>query len=74
MWFRGPKADVIEFKMSLSPAESWPLCLPAALVNEFAAKGVGSRAGTSSYGLHISLEQGIWLQCMNLEFPSLYRT
>lgn len=39
MWFRGPRTDVIEFKMSLSPAESWPLYLPAALVNEFAAKG-----------------------------------
>lgn len=60
MWFRGPRTDVIEFKMSLSPAESWPLCLPAALVNELAAKGVGSRAGTSSCGIHISLEQGRW--------------
>lgn len=38
MWFRGPRTDVIELKMSLSPVESWPLCLPAALVNELAAK------------------------------------
>lgn len=58
MWFRWSRTDVTEFKMSLSPVESWPLCLPAALVDELAAKGMGSRAGISSCGQRVCLEQG----------------